>query len=149
MNQSTTVDEVQQKVLSEPERILLQKIDDPSLQRICNDLALSLGRVPTLEELKDKFDEIWQKLEQEVVTSAREIYFEGMTRLTNIAFEVKKSCKECGSSFVIEKREADWYAMKGYSLPSRCLKCRQHRQDIRKNPRTASNNKINDTKQGE
>jgi len=37
-------------------------------------------------------------------------------------------CKDCGRSFIITKKEADWFRDKQYSLPARCYPCRKKRK---------------------
>lgn len=38
-------------------------------------------------------------------------------------------CKDCGKSFVITKKEAEWFKERQYSLPARCYRCRKKRKE--------------------
>jgi hypothetical protein len=38
-------------------------------------------------------------------------------------------CKDCKKSFIITKKEADWFGERNYVLPVRCYPCRKKRKE--------------------
>ena len=42
--------------------------------------------------------------------------------------DINLTCRQCGKEFVLTKAEQEFYELKGFSLPSRCKKCRSTRQ---------------------
>ncbi|MFQ5997591.1 MAG: zinc-ribbon domain containing protein [Dehalococcoidales bacterium] len=43
--------------------------------------------------------------------------------------DINLTCRQCGKEFVLTKAEHEFYELKGFSLPSRCKKCRSTRQN--------------------
>ena len=41
---------------------------------------------------------------------------------------VKKVCRSCKETFIIEDREQEWYIDQGYDLPNYCFRCRRERR---------------------
>ncbi len=42
--------------------------------------------------------------------------------------DINLTCRQCGKEFVLTRAEQEFYELKGFSLPSRCKKCRSTRQ---------------------
>ncbi len=47
---------------------------------------------------------------------------------------MKKTCVDCGSSFVFTTGEQEFYFYMGFHSPKRCPDCRQHRRTARLDP---------------
>lgn len=41
-------------------------------------------------------------------------------------------CKDCGTEFVIEAKEQEWYKEQGFELPKRCPSCRKARKQAQR-----------------
>jgi DNA repair exonuclease SbcCD ATPase subunit len=42
--------------------------------------------------------------------------------------DIQLTCRQCGKGFVLTKAEQEFYALKGFNLPSRCKECRASKQ---------------------
>lgn len=45
---------------------------------------------------------------------------------------MKKTCRECGTEFILSQGEIDFYKSKNFSLPERCKACRDKRKNNKK-----------------
>ena len=45
--------------------------------------------------------------------------------------DVVKTCKDCGTEFIITADNKKWYEEKGFKLPERCEDCRKKRKAAR------------------
>ncbi len=44
------------------------------------------------------------------------------------AVRERRTCKDCGTCFIITIGEANWYESRGLKLPARCPSCRKKRR---------------------
>lgn len=45
---------------------------------------------------------------------------------------VVTKCKDCGEYFILSKSEVYWFTDRGFSIPRRCLRCRDKRKEMKK-----------------